>query len=227
MASASKKMENEQKAMDTIMRNTVPSMFQLASDRKEQLQNFQVLIEWCKQANVVPFEVPADGNCGAWSLLSLDRGGPLQDGADEAFLEMSLAIRAEISQGWKDVARDPKWQQFFCRMVATFDSTKPADVKQENVSTPVRKKKSADPVFIDLSTPEQPPKKVHRVGAAREALGTKPQKPTGSQSDRQRTRRQVDAELASSMPGGAKKKHTATGKAKGKDQKNRPPRSLL
>lgn len=143
---------------------------------KEQLQhlgNFQALQDWLGER--IASNVPGDGNCAIWSVLSLIDDNPFLQPNQEA----NTKLRQEIAAHWLSVLDDSAWQRVYAGIVNPFDDCSEKDVvddveivsenitgpfcdqvhknepkreqKSERISPPRRRLKQ--PEFVDLTTP--------------------------------------------------------------------------
>lgn len=92
----------------------------------EKKKNLWAMMEWCD--SWIPFEVPADGNCGIWSTLTLTNNNPESTMSDmESLTEECRRMRQLVAQEWEDLAKDSFWQSLFMRLVALFDDGADSD----------------------------------------------------------------------------------------------------
>lgn len=155
-----------------------------AENRIDEIGRWKQMQDWLwNGGGLVASEVPADGNCGVWSLLSfINKTTEVDVDSVEQKLEC-LKIRQQISKGWTEVMNDETWKTLFELLINTFDqaAAEPAEeaeeVKKEPLlTTPPKKRKPDPPAFIDLSTPPKDlgsGKRVKGVGGQRAALRVK------------------------------------------------------
>lgn len=103
------------------------------------------LVHWNKLLalkGLVCFEVPAEGNCGIYSVLAQEAGEPLVSTQDDITL-----CRAKIASAWCEAAKTTRWRQLYADFVAEFDeesNNQPDSSIQKEVKkeiTPKKKKK--------------------------------------------------------------------------------------
>lgn len=139
-------------------------------------ENFQKLQGWLFASGYVVTDVPADGDCACWSLLSLMRKDPFISFHDKACKEACQQIREDLVQLWKSVSKKPQWQRFYEEL--SFDPEQPevpqtreeeqnlshsqTSVKSEMLKTP-SKRRPQPTIHIDLLTPEKAPEAHHRL----------------------------------------------------------------
>ncbi|CAK9042309.1 Uncharacterized protein SCF082_LOCUS24356, partial [Durusdinium trenchii] len=139
-------------------------------------ENFQKLQGWLFASGYVVTDVPADGDCACWSLLSLMRKDPFISFRDKACKEACQQIREDLVQLWKSVSKKPQWQRFYEEL--SFDPEQPevpqtreeeqnlshsqTSVKSEMLKTP-SKRRPQPTIHIDLLTPEKAPEAHHRL----------------------------------------------------------------
>ena len=151
-----------------------------AQSRIDEIGRWKKLQDWLwNGGGLIASEVPADGNCAVWSLLSCINKTVEVDADSEDQKLQCLKIREQISTGWRAKLTDETWRTFFQLLINTFDQPAAAapEVKKEPLlATPRKKRKPDPPAFVDLSTPPKDNgkgKAVKGVGSQRGALQTK------------------------------------------------------
>ena len=130
------------------------SLAETMGQRLEALRTFAVLQSSLKLQNLVAAEVPADGNCGAWSIMNLVTGDPFLAAAAQNEADKQQKYRNQIAEQWTSVSKDPQWQAVYMSLMDLFDHVPEAEEKEKpEPRTPIPKKKLAKPLFVDLSTP--------------------------------------------------------------------------
>lgn len=127
------------------------------------MRNFLKLNERCEAVGVAIMEVPADGNCMAWSLrtqfLGFKACHSRLPGTRQANQDMKH-IRKLVGDAWSVAKRDQTWRTLFECFCAE-------RVVDEPPVTPEKKKKPKEPMDTDVSTPPRPeiprPKRLKRV----------------------------------------------------------------
>ena len=178
--------ENEIKSLETVLEihATKKGLMQdclreSTADRLQIVHNWKELQEWLwNGGGFVPGEVPADGNCAIWSLLSLQHDNPQLVASEH--VEECQKMRSEISKLWPMAWEDEMWQFIFHKLVYEISlpenqaDSPPPQVKTEPKATPKAKKRK--PVFVDLTSPskedgeqKKPKNAVEVVGAQRPA----------------------------------------------------------
>ena len=155
--------------------------------RRVVLTNFQALLKWLNLVGYPACEVPADGNCGVWSLLALKRNDPWMRFSDPMDVSEAKVIRAEISGHWLSEQTSQVWMNLFQNVVSIFNGPEPGpdsdhadQVKTEPSSSsvvksellPTEKRCSGSALYIDLSSPSPKAKarKVETVGLQKSAF---------------------------------------------------------
>lgn len=147
--------------------------------RLEALRTFAVLQSSLKLQNLVAAEVPADGNCGAWSIMDLVSGNPFCATAAQDQKGEQQKVRDQIAKEWTAVSQDALWQEIYMSLIDLFDHTPDTGPEEKpELQTPPPRKKNAKPLFVDLSTPpkDEPRGKARNVitdGAGRGAFPSK------------------------------------------------------
>ena len=76
------------------------------------LESQQAWFQQLAESDLVAEEVPADGDCGLWSVLALQAGEVGSRNVDAA-REAMKGARLMLKNAWLDVSEDPVWQTFF------------------------------------------------------------------------------------------------------------------
>lgn len=118
----------------------VSAMMQL-----ELLQRKQQCFEAIMKQKFMPVDVPADGNCGVWSVLSFKQGSPDASCND---LALQQKERESLQKAWEAVADNELWQRIF--WLCDLQMELPAEVLKEcafqaaqDPSTPQRQSNAA------------------------------------------------------------------------------------
>ena len=158
--------ENEIQSLETVLKIHASkkgplhnSLRESTSERLQMVHNWKDLQEWLwNGGGFVPGEVPADGNCAIWSLLSLQKDNPQLVASEH--VEECQKIRSEIADLWPQVCEDQMWQFLFHRLLQQIpvpEEQRTADsapkVKKEPVATPKTKGRKRKPVSVDLTSP--------------------------------------------------------------------------
>lgn len=78
------------------------------------MEGWKGFIDRCARHDLLPIDVPGDGNCLVWSLRLLERGREYVEGAGRALAdEEQFQLRDAIKQMWLDVQGDQVWQMVF------------------------------------------------------------------------------------------------------------------
>ena len=150
------------------------SLRETAAQRMEALSNWKQLQDWLWHGGgLVGAEVPAEGNCSIWSLLSLFHDDPFL--VVDNLKDECQSLRLKIANCWPQVSEDKIWQELFVRLLNDIP-IQSAKVKTEPAA-PKRKGKKQKTVFVDLTTPPRDSKKSSKtaevVGSQRPALKVK------------------------------------------------------
>ena len=145
-------------------------------------RRWQQFRQRCKERQLHPVKVPADGNCLLWSYIVLrddqDLLGSCLNGEEfEGRLHVAKAMRTGLTLGWRGVRSDAKWQRLF-QILYHQDPVAIAAVKTETKveqpSTPRKEIPRHEKISIDLCTPDskaERPEALKRVNACRKAPG--------------------------------------------------------
>ena len=114
------------KALEELTANmqymtTVCTDFRTASPEKrasaraelQRLQNLAALRDRCSALDLHLADVPGDGSCGIWSLMSLLMVNPMLSADDSSHLATRDSTREELREMWLSVANEPLWQMMF------------------------------------------------------------------------------------------------------------------
>lgn len=153
--------------------------------RLKQIENFRKLQSWLSPLRLVACEVPGDGNCGAWTLLSFEKRDPRA--VTEELKEEVHRLRLAIADEWEIAATNSFWQSTFGTFslwlgVANRKRNTDSDSKVKSEEkfakheprTPPRIPKPFLEGPIDLCTPPKEPDPVRVIGAARGAVKAQP-----------------------------------------------------
>ena len=151
--------------------------------RLKQIENLEVLNQELAKRDFIASEVPADGNCAIWSLVSLQNDSPVVADQDVSFRKACEDLRANIAQKWADVSSDVLWQTVFKDLVAGWDTNETTssvkkEVKTESKTPKKKRKPSCPDEIVDLITPPKKKDfKVTKVGQQASAFPAKPPLP--------------------------------------------------
>ena len=158
------------------------------------------MLEKCNQSGIALLEVPADGNCLAWSLYALHGGIKAEDFETQKAKKKVQIIRSMVGSAWEIRKHEPLWQMLF----QTFCADLVRQHDEEDVpETPKKKGKSKD---LDKSMPSSvldeklsPPrpanpskpskKRVERAEGAKPVPLTAPAVPLNSELEQPGTKR--------------------------------------
>ena len=160
-----------------------------------RLQNWNRLCKECNDLGYALLEVPADGNCLAWSLRCCLKGaeqGSIYDGPRAE--RQQRQIRRQLSSLWKKYQNDQIWQALFTFCVAE-------EYSQPMESTPPKNSTNHP---IDLLTPPKVDlplnaKRLQKIGEAK-PVPFAAREETASPTLRPRARNKRPAALESSEP---------------------------
>ena len=108
-----------QTSSDTLSLAESLSLISTAAQRINAIHNHRKLQDTLQKQHLACFEVPADGNCGVYTLLCLEN---LQFGTGSRDPDIVTQHRNFIADAWEEVAKDDQtWQEIYQRLVATFD----------------------------------------------------------------------------------------------------------
>ena len=154
------------------------ALLESATEELEFLESLVYMAEQFAKSGLAIGDVPADGNCGAWTALCL-RDMELSGEAPQHTLPQTLQLRKSLRDEWQVVQAHALWRQLFWSM--DYHKELPAEVLAE--AMPLRQqvppaKQPRKPAEIDeseekLSTPpkHRDPKKVNQCRPA--AFGQK------------------------------------------------------
>lgn len=143
-----------------------------------RLQNYLDLLVHCRKLGVAVVDVPGDGNCLVWSLLSLVLQNPNLELDHKKGMKLQKSTRTQMARMWEDVAGDLRWQniwKFLCH-----DKPEPPDEHShppdsQEIVTPKKGKASKKPAadenhrgLTDLDNKLSPiakPNRPKRIGA--------------------------------------------------------------
>lgn len=138
--------------------------------RLEHLNAFKAFAKRCHDHGLHPIEVPADGNCMAWSLKVHREGDYFAEKVDPSKDMKGVdRIRRELSHAWK-LGRDSVVLQHLFHHMYVADAEPAADasptravaIKLQAPATPKRRR-SCFPGPVDLLTPPEKPKAPRRI----------------------------------------------------------------
>lgn len=127
--------------------------------RIQQVEALKKLQDWLASEDLIAGEVPTDGNCGVWSILSLQKNEPLL--STSKMSEEAHSLRLEISTSWRELASNRAWQQFYVQLFSIWDkdgdededspAERPCKAEKQEPQSPRKLKKLKG--CIDLITP--------------------------------------------------------------------------
>lgn len=148
------------------------SLLEQIAQYERQLQCFQALLD----AGFCPREVPADGNCGLWSLMCLRQGGCFGSAEDAA--QQMKEERRMLGRAWSHCSVNILWQQLWKHfgMEAELTADEIASAKCQP-KTPPRGEAAAKRVWLDEMSPlkHMDPKK---ISGCKPPMMGKPQDPS-------------------------------------------------
>lgn len=161
------KSEKDPKKKDCLL-TTMASL----DDQLAKASSWKSFLLRCLKVNILPVEVPGDGNCLIWLLKCLLEGNfmdPVFDSNSTASLEYIQEFRKELAESWLHLKNWRVWQQLF-RFFHLYE--RPSDDADlilgkrapAMCETPTKKRKSAVP---DATPPEK--QSYHKVPKAKAA----------------------------------------------------------
>ena len=173
------------------------SMYEQMSSRLVAIQNLEILNETLDRDGLIATEVPADGNCGVWSLLSFQKGAPLLEFKDKKARKECQGLRDRIADCLEKASTEMMWKGIYQNLVHCFENKesqpkppqqkaqpKPPQPEAQPDSHPEphvkieggsKKAKPRPTEYIDLLTPPRESKalKVATIGEQRPAFAKK------------------------------------------------------
>ena len=103
--------------------------------RVQSSQNFILLLHRLVSLGLGARNVPPDGNCGAWAVLSLlDKHASCPHETDEQQFERMMSLRKMIASKWSSLSSSKRWQALFnLLMPGSAKATSLEKVKEEEV----------------------------------------------------------------------------------------------
>ena len=92
------------------------SLYESLQLREKQLKHFQEIQSILDLKGLFAIEVPADGNCGAYSLRILEEMGTTIPPESEVF-----ELRLKIADCWRKAAETERWRDIFVNFTHIFD----------------------------------------------------------------------------------------------------------
>ena len=121
------------------------------------LENLQKLNNALKPEGLICTEVPMDGNCGIWSILTLHNNDPFMSFRTPEAVQACQTLRESMAKSWAKASVIPMWQNLFVNCVEVLDGLHSASQKPKQEITTPKKRQIQEPEFIDLSTPPNTP----------------------------------------------------------------------
>ena len=138
---------------------------------------WQTLTTMCRARGFTPVEVPCDGDCLLWSVLTLDKQAYLSQDKEGVNIKAVEFLRKKLVQNWKIGQNSPAMQQLFHHLHVP-EAVGPAEPEvKDEPRTPTRPKRPWEHgENVDLCTPpdaseKQPMKVPRRIAQCRRAPG--------------------------------------------------------
>ena len=158
----------------------IDAMEAAAAEEHDFIGRKAVFLDQLLQSNLLPGFVPADGNCGLWSVASLLLNKlPSQMNSGDS-KKLMVKQRKVLAQAWAKVSTNPMWQKLFLDFDLACEIPAKLKTPAKAPEIPTEAEAPPDPIPATVETPAKAPEIPTEAEAPPDPMPAKRKKAAGT-----------------------------------------------